>query len=104
MDDGRTHARRVHDHIKRKRLEQRLRLKQEARAQGGPDDMHDEPDRENRILFDCCDDIIREPDAIRGAKEIEARTLHEERRVHDDGDLEAIDDLRRMEKQDFDVI
>lgn len=99
--DSRTRARRFHDALKRKRLEQRHQLAQEARAQGGPDDMHDEPDRENRILFDCCDDIIRGPDAIEGARELEARTAAESRRVHDDGDMEVIDDLQRMEKQDF---
>lgn len=102
MDDGRTRARRFHDRLMRRRMEQRHQMRQEARAQGGNPEMHDSPDRENRILFDACDDTIREPDAIDGAREIESRTRHEERRVHRDRDLEAVDDIKDLESKDFD--
>lgn len=102
-DDDRTLARQFHDALKRKRLQQRKQLRAEAEAQAGPDDMHDDPDRENRILFDACDDIIREPDAIEGARELEALARAEDRRVHDDGDLEAVDDVAELERQDFEI-
>lgn len=102
--DGRTHAQKFHDMLVQKRLKQKNQVKKEAQLQGGNPDMHDQPDRVNRLLFDCCDDLIREPDAIMGAREIEHRTRAGERRVHDDGDLEAVDDIRRMEQQDFDLI
>lgn len=104
MDDGRTRARQFHDKLQRRRLEQRHQVKQEARLQGGNPDMHDNPDREDRLLFDSCDDVIREPDAIVGATELESRTMHEERRVHRDRDLEVVDDIERMDRQDFEVI
>lgn len=103
-DDSRTRARQFHDALKRKRLKQRLQLKQEAQAQGGNPEMHDDPDRQNKLLFESCDDVIREPDAIDGAREIEARTRAEERRVHDDGDMEAVDDIREFESVDFDPV
>lgn len=102
--DSRTRARRFHDAMRRKRLEQRQQLKAEAQAQGGNPEMHDDPGRENRILFDACDDVIREPDAISGAKEIERDTFAEEQRVHVDRDLEAVDDVHDIDNSDFDVV
>jgi len=104
MNDDRTHARRFHDALKHKRLKQRKMLREEAVAQGGPDDMHDEPDREMRILFDCCDDVIREPDAIKGAEELEQRTRVAEQQAYVDNDFEAVDDLRQLTTQDFDLV
>jgi len=104
MNDDRTHARRFHDKLKSKRLDQRKMLREEAIAQGGPDDMHDEPDREMRILFDCCDDVVREPDAIEGAEELEERTRVAEQRAHADNDFEVLDDLQQFTTQDFDLV
>lgn len=104
LDDSRTRARRFHEALKRKRLKQRRLLKQEAMAQGGPDDMHDDPARENKILFNATDDIIREPDAIQGARELELRSRVEHEQIGHDRDLEAVDDVAKLEEQDFDVV
>lgn len=101
MTDDRTHAQRFHDALKRKRLKQREQLKAEAREQGGPNDMHDDPNRVTKMVFSACDDVCREPDAIEGAREIEARTRNEEHRAHRDRDLEVVDDIQEMEERDF---
>lgn len=86
------------------RLRQRQQIEREKKVQGGSDEMHDRPSRVNKLLFDSCDDIVREPDAIEGAREIEAATIEESRRAQDDGDFEVVDEVRRLEGLDMDPI
>lgn len=102
--DGRTRTQKIRELHRRRHLQRKRRIKQEAREQTGPDDMHNEPDVEMRAILDASDRHVREPDAIRSAEEYERIALGEEKRMHRDRDLEAVDDIEALERQDFEVI